>query len=646
MVAVAKELSAQLHQSLSSTLLLEELASTEQVFLQLEHSNHITEVLVLGVRVEEPVSIAQRVHGYGKDIPILILSSPNHANQLRQALQFSPFVGNEVRVWSIDSTDDLPSALLNTVARTEKRREFRGTIQAAQHHLRELTREPVHLTHYLDRLLDRAPVGLMNVEASGKILSLNRRGCQILGRTERDAVGMPIEALFPLHERGKFKSMMARLVAPLKRHPAEVLELNTSSNTPTFLELEATSMADRSGQLGATIIFQDVTARVHAESERAQAEEELRKSESQLRLVTDALPVLISYVDTEDRYRFNNEAYEDWFGRPRESISGCHVRDVIGDAAYAVMQPYLQAAFSGQPVGFEATLPYRNRGERHVQGNVVPDVSDSGEVRGVVTVVSDITERKQAEERERQHMLELAHVSRVTTLGEMSSQLAHELAQPLMAIANFSEASLRTIKANAASWEDMEESLTDILEQAYRARDIIVQLRNFVRKNELQRASEDLNEVVRGIVRLARVETRWHNLNLRLNLARSLPSVRIDRTLVEQVVLNLIHNAVEALQTVQRDRMRLEIATTYNGNGAVELAVSDNGPGLPQETRRIFEPFFTTKGEGMGMGLAISRSIVDAHDGRLWASNNDDGGATFRFSLAAEATGGEDDDGA
>ena len=638
LVEVGREIRALLGHYLSKHLVLEDVASTEQMFLKLEQSTHHTGALVLGLRLEEPVSIAQRVHSLGRDLPVVILSHPNRCSQLKQALQFSPFVGSEVIGWSIEFIDRLPAALLNIVNRAQKRRAFRGKIQAAQRRLGELTREPPRLTHYLDRLLEHAPIGVLNVEASGKVLSVNRRACQILALSEREALGMPLTDLFPVREHERLREMMARCVASSRQHAAEIFEIAPRTNGhDVFVEVTAASLVDRTGQLGTTIILQDVTDRIRAERERKQAEEDLRKSEAQLRLVTDAMPVLISYIDTQHRYRFNNKAYEDWFGYPRRQLSGRHVSEVIGEQAYEIVRPKIEAAFLGRAVESDMVLPYKSRGKRHVRVNFIPHVSENGSILGVVIVVSDITEYKKAEEREKQQMLELAHVSRVMTLGEMSSQLAHELAQPLTAIANFSDASLRMMKASTEPNEEILESLTDIASQADRAREIIVQLRNFVRKDEVRRSAADVNDLVRGVVRLGQVETRWNALELKLELGDSLPLVLVDKTLIEQVILNLIHNAIEAMQTLEREAWRLTIKTWRNGEDIVEVAVSDNGPGLPTDTpSRIFEPFFTTKREGMGMGLAITRSIVDAHGGHLQAANNEQGGATFRFSLVAQ----------
>lgn len=633
---VSEEVKTLLGSRLPAEITLQTTTDIDSLYLETQKTASPAQALVLGIGADEPVSIAQRVNSSGKDIAVVILSEAGRCAQLKQALQFSPFLGGDVQSWSLEHLDVLPATLTEIVNRTTSRRQYTGTIQAAQRHMEHMVRTPPPLTHYMDRLIDRAPVGIVNVDANGIVLNVNRGACQALKIAERAAVGSPVIEFFPTQERSRLEQLMASCVAPLKRPRAEIIAVEPVDGEQNFVELTASSLLDGAGMPGCTILLQDVTARVWAESERERAEADLRKSESQLRLITDALPNLISYVDPEHRYCFNNKAYEDWFGDPQRELSGRHVSETIGQAAYQSLKPHIDMALSGRPIDFEMRLPYAGRGERFVRGHMTPDFSSSGEIQGVVTTVSDITESKKAEERARQHLQELAHVSRVATLGELSSQLAHELAQPLTAIANFTEASIRNLETLPVNMEEITESLTDIAVMTDRAREIIGQLRSFIQKKELQRVPENVNDLVTDVLRLERTEALWHGLDLQLELDPSLPMITADKTLIEQVILNLIRNAIESTLNVDDGPKLLKIQTRHVGN-SVHVAVSDTGPGLTQDTmKQIFEPFFTTKKSGLGMGLAISRSIVDAHGGRLWVENNDPHGATFIFTLAAQ----------
>ena len=221
-------------------------------------------------------------------------------------------------------------------------------------------------------------------------------------------------------------------------------------------------------------------------------------------------------------------------------------------------------------------------------------------------------------------------------MGEMSSQIAHELAQPLTAIAGLSTGCIKMLKSNTGDRDEILGSLTDIIEQASRAREIIVRLRDFVRNDEMQHIRIELNELVRTVVHLVEVESRWHSLPVKLELCESLPATVGDRILVEQVMLNLVHNAIEALQETEQHKRKLTIRTSMTEARMLQCEVVDCGPGISdQDLEQIFQPFFTTKPAGMGMGLAITRSIVEAHGGQLSAWRNEQDGATFRFSLPA-----------
>jgi len=634
---VSKEVQTLLGSTLPAGIVLHTATDIDSLYLETQKAAGSAEALVLGIGANEPVSIAQRVHSYGQDISVVILSEAERCAQLKQALQFSPFLGGDVQSWSLDQLPALPDTLTQIVSRTRSRRRYTGTIQAAQRNMENLVRTPPPFTQYMDRLIDRAPVGIVNVDANGFVLNINRGACQALRIAERAAVGAPVVDLFPQQERSQLEELMASSVAPLRKPRARIIAIEPSNSEQHYVELTASSLIDGAGMLGCTILLQDVTARVSAETRRERAEADLRKSESQLRLITDALPILISYVDPQHRYCFNNKAYEDWFGDPRFELSGRHISETIGLAAYQSLKPHIDRALSGHPVDFEMRLPYAGRGKRFVRGHMTPDFSSGGEVQGVVTTVSDITESKIAEERARQHLQELAHVSRVATLGELSSQLAHELAQPLTAIANFTEASLRNLNNLDVSFEEVTESLTDIAAMTDRAREIIGQLRSFIQKKELQRLPENVNELVTDVLRLERTETRWHELDLHLQLDPALPMIMADKTLIEQVILNLIRNAIESILNDNGGSNLLKIRTELVGT-SVQVAVSDTGPGLSEDTmKQIFEPFFTTKQSGLGMGLAISRSIVDAHGGRLWVENHTPRGATFIFTLAVQS---------
>jgi C4-dicarboxylate-specific signal transduction histidine kinase len=257
----------------------------------------------------------------------------------------------------------------------------------------------------------------------------------------------------------------------------------------------------------------------------------------------------------------------------------------------------------------------------------------------VYAAAQDITERKIAEEEARARQAELAHVLRVSTMGEMAAGLAHEINQPLSAIVSYARGCARRLKSGMAAAASLLEPIEQIAAQAMRADEIVQRLLLFVRKQKPVHEPAHVDALVREVVQLVAGEARKRRVNVTLHLAADLPPVRVDRIQIEQVLLNLVRNGMEAMQSSADDRL-LVIETRAADDGFVEVDVRDCGEGLdPEVAERVFEPFFTTKRAGLGMGLAITRSIVRAHGGRISVIRNPDRGVTFRVSLPAAVQG-------
>jgi signal transduction histidine kinase len=248
----------------------------------------------------------------------------------------------------------------------------------------------------------------------------------------------------------------------------------------------------------------------------------------------------------------------------------------------------------------------------------------------------DITDRKQAEELLRQQQEKLQMTSRLITIGEMASTLAHEMNQPLAAIANYTKGCVRRLRSG--NWDEAEllAALEKTSAQAERAGKIIQRVRSFMNKREPAFIACNVNEVIRGVAALIEIEAETDSVVLTTELAPELPPVRADPVMIEQVVLNLAKNAIEAMREIPAGSRRLDIRSSSDTANAVEVAVSDSGPGIgPDFEQNLMAPFFTTKPRGMGLGLHICRSILEVHGGRLRASRNPAGGTTFSFTLPA-----------
>jgi len=245
-----------------------------------------------------------------------------------------------------------------------------------------------------------------------------------------------------------------------------------------------------------------------------------------------------------------------------------------------------------------------------------------------------LTERKRADEALREAQVELAHVTRVTTIGGLAAAIAHEINQPLAAVITNGSACLRWLAGTTPNLDEARQAVGRIIRDGNRASDVIAKIRALLRKTGTEKERLDMNDVIREVVALAQSEIRRNGVALRAQLEGNIPPVLGDRVQLQQVVLNLIMNGIEAMSAIG-DRPRELIISTQSGEiDQVHVTVQDSGIGLdPKSMERIFDAFYTTKSEGMGMGLAISRSIVENHDGRLWAVPNDGPGATFQFTL-------------
>jgi len=231
---------------------------------------------------------------------------------------------------------------------------------------------------------------------------------------------------------------------------------------------------------------------------------------------------------------------------------------------------------------------------------------------------------------------DLAHAARVMAMGQLSASIAHEVNQPLTAIVANAGSCLRRLAAGPIETKELCEVLEDVVDDARRAHDVIQRIRGFVRKSPVQLVPLDFNPVVEDVLALVQPELRRHHISVRTDLTVDLPPVRGDRVQLQQVVLNLIMNAVEALQGIDAGSRALIVHSRRDATGSVVLGVRDSGPGLrPGDTEVIFDPFYTTKPSGMGMGLSVGRSIIEAHGGRLWAVTSGSRGATFQLSLPA-----------
>jgi C4-dicarboxylate-specific signal transduction histidine kinase len=269
--------------------------------------------------------------------------------------------------------------------------------------------------------------------------------------------------------------------------------------------------------------------------------------------------------------------------------------------------------------------------------NLVPQVGENGKTLGCYIVASDITELRETEEALRRRRKELAHVSRITTMGELAASIAHEVNQPLCAIVSNAETAQKLLDSETSDVGALRDILRDIVADGNRSTHVVARVRSLVRREEPRREPLEVNQMIRGVVPLLESDLAKREASIRLDLADDLPPVMADQIELQQVVLNLIINAAQAMHEVEDGPRTIVLRSSVTDEDMVTVAVRDTGVGLDEEQKdHIFDAFFSTKPGGMGMGLSINRTIIESLGGHLWATQNTGPGATFHFSLPTE----------
>jgi len=380
------------------------------------------------------------------------------------------------------------------------------------------------------------------------------------------------------------------------------------------------------GYIGSCI---DVTERKHAEEK--------------FRLAVEASPSAIVMTNQQGKIVLVNAQAESLFGYLRDELIDQPV-EILVPERFRASHPAHRAEFcaASQPramgAGRDLFARRKDGTERLVEIGLAPIHTQEGIL--ALTAILDITERRRAELELREQQLNLVHMSRVSTMGELAASLAHELNQPLTAILSNAQAAQRFLAANPTDLEEVREILKDIVQDNSRAGEVIHRMRALVKKGELDIMPLDLTALIRDVVLLVRSDATLHNIHVSLEVDTHLPPVRGDKVQLQQVTLNLLLNAFDAMHDCPPDKREIHVRAARDGGRMVEITVADHGAGLTiDKLEKIFQPFYTTKHDGLGLGLSISRSIIEAHGGRLWADNNPDRGATFYFTLPVSSFG-------
>ena len=368
-------------------------------------------------------------------------------------------------------------------------------------------------------------------------------------------------------------------------------------------------------------------------TERKKAEEEIKK----FKKMTDLSPHGCAMSDLDGNLTYVNDNFARMHGYTSAELIGKNLVIFHTDAQMKrISELNKRLIEAGQRLhGQEVWHVHRDGTEFPTLMSNWVMRDDNGNPSLMCATAIDITKLKLMEQHEREHREEIAHFARLSTIGEMSSALAHELNQPLCAIATHTEGALRMMKSGDWDSNELLEAMEEAGTQAERAGKIIRRIANLVRKKESHRSGVSIVEIIGETINLIEYEARLKGITIQwLEPSENPPMLKVDRIQIQQVLVNLLHNSFEAMKNVDQSKCQISIEVSTDENDMVQVMVSDTGCGLSAESAdRIFEPFFTTNSQGLGMGLSISRSIIEAHGGRIWAESNPAGGATFRFTL-------------
>ncbi len=482
-------------------------------------------------------------------------------------------------------------------------------------------------------VLEAAPTAMVMVNAEGLIEMVNAQAERVFGYARTEMLHQPVEMLVPERLRGDHPKLREWFFADPRTRPMgagrDLYALRKDgSEFPVEIGLNPIDTEQGTMVLSAIVDIAERKATALA----------LRERELRLRSILDTVPDAIVLIDEHGVVQSFSRAAERLFGYVEAEVVGQNVKVLMPSPRRDEHDDFLahcHATGEHRIIGSGRTVV----GQRK-DGGTFPLELRVGEFRlgdrsFFTGFVRDMTERRRTERRVQDLQSELLHVTRLSTMGQMASTLAHELNQPLTAVTNYLQGLRRLLAGGKADREQVTDVIDRALGQAARAAQVIRRLREFATKGKTERRVENLNTVIEETVGLRLVGARPSGVRISMQLDRSVGAVSIDKIQVQQVVLNLVRNAVEAME--ESERRELLVSTSYcRSRKIVELRVADSGPGLPKDiAARLFEPFLTTKKTGMGLGLSICREIVEAHGGHITAVPNTPGGAVFSVTLPA-----------
>ncbi|MDP6580060.1 MAG: PAS domain S-box protein [Vicinamibacterales bacterium] len=520
-------------------------------------------------------------------------------------------------VVAVDRLDGAPAVIRGFLIDVTQRKRAEATARASDARLRQL--------------IEQAPDAIIAVRADGQIAFVNRRAERMFGYRRGDLVGEPFEILMPgqLDVERLARDHATEAAQPLSRIGDGVEPVTgVCRDGRSFpADVNLSSLETDEGMVVVTTI-RDISERLAAETAR-------RESEERFRLAATLGADIIGETDIETRQ-------VEWSGKVDEVLGyeqGEFPRTVEGWAAQLHPEDRDRVMLLGKEANDRLRgmqTEYRIRAKdgsyRHWTVRTAPILDGPGRPTKIISVCSDVTDQVVARAEALQHRDALAHVARVSSLGELTATLAHELNQPLAAILSDAQAAARLLDRDQPDVPKIREVLRDIVADDRRASAIIQRLRDMMRRDSAARERLDLCQVVREVREIMRSGLTMRGITVVPDFAADLPTVVADRIQIQQVVMNLVTNAMQAMDGLVEARLTLRVRCRDDGWQIV--SVIDSGPGIePSMVDTLFEPFTTSRAGGLGMGLSISRNIIESHSGQIWAENGPDGGASVSFGL-------------